>query len=400
MKKIFLLVLAVITLIGLIGCQNTTTAETPLATPTNEPTATSTPVPTATSTPVPTATNTPEPTATSTPEPTATSTPEPTATSTPVPTATSTPEPTATSTPVPTATSTPVPTATSTPVPTATSTPVPTATPTPEPKVDASVALSQYTEDQLLEAFIGKWRGISGPDDALIEKDHFYVEYSTMSVFSGEYLGDENTRYGKFDIDWVYEGVVVLDKRDNITFADSNLYNHEIEKVDGVWMDVTWDDEGKHYNPITFDLDSTERSSGYGETSSGEYFEAWYDAGVWTDGDAVYDEDDLTYMQVNEQVPAKTKALKFTSNGQTFYIYAGSVDSDFTYNDYLPVIEHHTSSGECDTYCFGLKDTGRVELIVEVYDDGFSSYAYEYEVEVLLTMSEALEDTKAEDIQD
>lgn len=73
-KKLFALI-TMFAVVGLVGCQNNTTAETPPATPTNGPTATSTPEPTSTPTPEPTATPTPEPTAT--PTPTCTPTPLP-----------------------------------------------------------------------------------------------------------------------------------------------------------------------------------------------------------------------------------------------------------------------------------------------------------------------------------
>jgi len=53
--------IAVLTIVGLVGCQNNTTSEPPIATPTNEPTATSIPEPTATPTPEPTLTPTPTP---------------------------------------------------------------------------------------------------------------------------------------------------------------------------------------------------------------------------------------------------------------------------------------------------------------------------------------------------
>ena len=308
MKKKFLLVLTVIALIGLVGCQNTTTAETPLATPTNEPTATSTPVPTATSTPEPTATSTPVPTATSTPVPTATSTPEPTATSTPVPTATSTPVPTATSTPVPTATSTPVPTATSTPVPTATPIPEATALPTPEPTIDANVALSQYTEDQLLDAVLGFWTN----DDwyeFTVEKDHITIE---------KYFYGDVTTY--VDVDWTYSGVVTLE--DRIVNYASNEYDREeidfgvyVTFENGVWSD----EKGRVYSS-----DQLIDGSGSGDTASAS---VEYVDGVWKDYDGnIYEESELDWASAFAEVKfgQKTKALKFTSDIGTFYLYRGS----------------------------------------------------------------------------
>lgn len=112
MKKKLLTTLTVIAVLGLTACQQNTSSDAPVATPTTEvtkapetPAATATVAPTEAPTEAPTAT--PEPTVTNTPAPTAT--PEPTATNTPVPTATPTLAPTATPTPEPTVVPTRVP---------------------------------------------------------------------------------------------------------------------------------------------------------------------------------------------------------------------------------------------------------------------------------------------------
>lgn len=137
MRKKILVILAVVSIIGIVGCQTTnnevanpqeataTPAVEATATPSVDVTPTAKPEPTET----PVATATPEATPTVVPEVAPTAEPTVAPTETPVPTV----EPTATTTPVPTATSTPVPTATATPTVAPTATPVPTATSTPTP---------------------------------------------------------------------------------------------------------------------------------------------------------------------------------------------------------------------------------------------------------------------------
>ena len=79
MKKKFLFILTVATLLVLAGCQSAEQNDVPVVTPTTEASeATATPEPTATNTPAPTATNTPTQTNTPTPKPTNTPAPTPT----------------------------------------------------------------------------------------------------------------------------------------------------------------------------------------------------------------------------------------------------------------------------------------------------------------------------------
>ena len=136
MKRKSLLLLAVVVVLALTGCQQAVDTGSPAVTSTSGPVATQpaeqkdTTEPTAT--PAPTATSTVAPTATNTPAPTATSTPTPAPTNTPTPTPTNTPTPTPTNTPTPTPTNTPTPTPTNTPTPKPTNTPTP--TPSPKPK--------------------------------------------------------------------------------------------------------------------------------------------------------------------------------------------------------------------------------------------------------------------------
>ena len=382
MKKKFLLVLAVIALIGLIGCQNTTTAETPSATPTSEPTATSTPAPTATNTPVPTAT------------------------------------------------STPVPTATNTPVPTATSTPVPTATPT--PTVDANVALSQYTEKQLLDAVSGFWTNEDWYEIAIAE-GHLKIEIKDYSRGYSEV---------KADTDWKYEGLVTLEGRcltskdaEAVAYVDSvyvmlengvwtdwdgNVYSDEdvtdregyVESIyvdavvvgavyaDGVWKDA----EGNVYkdkkayvsNFYIGEVYVEMREDGIWEGSDGSIYEkrdgAWHEYltdnvyelddmtqvngtvyisegyyereadyveyidGVWTDWDGnVYPEEDVIdiygYVVPNIELDTKTRALKFTSDGYEFYLYRGAV---FNVGSGLLIIERkNIATDKTGTIAYG-----------------------------------------------
>jgi hypothetical protein len=126
-KRIVIVVVALVAIIGLMACSAGTliSRTEPTATPTKTPKPTFTITPTPTNTPIPT--DTPTPTATFTPTPEATNTPI-------VYTATPTVPPTATDTPMPTATNTPRPTQRPTRRPTArpTQPPPPTNTPAPQ----------------------------------------------------------------------------------------------------------------------------------------------------------------------------------------------------------------------------------------------------------------------------
>lgn len=194
MKKKIVAVIAVVTVLGLAGCQN--------AVSTNEPGTTATGAPTKEAEPTKAAI--PEPTKAATPEPTEAATLEPTKAVTPEPTKAATPEPTKETTPEPTKVPTPEPTKAATPEPTKAATPEPTKVPTPEPTKEPEkpadkngcsdvITAVDYTSDK---GVITSYNEDTGTEEVLayLHKDglKFYEGGESHSAIFGSSL------YGKY----------------------------------------------------------------------------------------------------------------------------------------------------------------------------------------------------------
>lgn len=80
--------------------------------------------------------------------------------------------------------------------------------PTENVRAEEAVALSEYTEEQLLTAFLGNWEGDLGAS-VVIKKDHVTIEKKPTWIDAGLNL----------DTDWTYEGMVELEGR-RLTYAD------------------------------------------------------------------------------------------------------------------------------------------------------------------------------------
>ncbi len=73
-------------------------------------------------------------------------------------------------------------------------------------KADEAVALSEYTENQLLAAFMGEWEGVNRGEYAILSRNH-------IKMWNDEY--DKTF----IDIDWTYEGLVEVETN-KLTWAD------------------------------------------------------------------------------------------------------------------------------------------------------------------------------------
>lgn len=180
--------------------------------------------------------------------------------------------------------------------------------PTATAKADEAVALSEYTEEQLLQAILGFWTN----DDSYeftVEKEHILIERY--------FYGDVTTFV---DVDWSYSGVVTLEER-IVSYANSEYEREEIDFgvyvtfENGVWSDK----KGRIYSS-----DQLIDGSGSGATASAS---VEYVDGVWKDYDGnVYEESELEGASAVAEVKfgQKTKALKFASDIGAFYLYRGS----------------------------------------------------------------------------
>ncbi len=194
--RIIVILLIVILTMGISGLgyymltKPTTSAFTPIPTPTSSPTPIPTPTSSPTPIPTPTSSPTPIPTPTSSPTPI----PTPTSSPTPIPTPTSSPTPiptpTSSPTPIPTPTSspTPIPTPTSspTPIPTPTSSPTPiptpTVTPTPSPEPSPTWLPGQIPA---VNATASSFNGITyGPLNAIDGIESTSSFWGTASILS------------------------------------------------------------------------------------------------------------------------------------------------------------------------------------------------------------------------
>lgn len=73
-------------------------------------------------------------------------------------------------------------------------------------KADEAVALSEYTENQLLTAFMGEWEGADRGQYAILSRNH-------IKMWNDEY--DKTV----IDTDWTYEGLVEVETN-KLTYAD------------------------------------------------------------------------------------------------------------------------------------------------------------------------------------
>lgn len=209
--------------------------------------------------------------------------------------------------------------------------------PTATAKADEAVALSEYTEEQLLEAFLGEWS--SERCTCIIEKGHLLVKDTWREEVN-------------VDTDWSYEGVVELEGRVLTPEDIENVMNGDIrlEKVDGTWID----EEGNVYD----EKDVTKTSGGI----EGVYVEAVYESvvyedGVWKDKTGnVYEEENVILgdFYIGEVlVTSREDGLREGSNGSVYEYIDGAWHEYLTDNVYER------------------KDITPVDGIVRVSEDGW-----------------------------
>lgn len=178
--------------------------------------------------------------------------------------------------------------------------------PTATAKADEAVALSEYTEEQLLTAFMGEWDVDGYVEHAILSRNHIKVWDSVYDLELGKTVEQVYV-----DTDWTYEGLVEVETK--LTYEDWEAWMNRyiyLEKVDGTWVDR----DGNVYDEK--DVTKTE-----GEIE-GVFVD--YVDGAWKDDDGnVYAEESLDYIygEIELRLDIKTKALKFTGSGYVVHLY-------------------------------------------------------------------------------
>ena len=202
LRLVFLLVLGILTLGVIVGCDE------------EEPTAAPEPTQPTSRTDTPQLPDSPRPT--STPEPTATPVPEPTATPIPQPTATPAPEPTATPTPAPT----PVP-----PTPAPTPTPVATAAPTPvSSATDGAPERNDAVPPHIIVG-IASIDGTPAPAGTVVTAHAGELEVASSAVVGDSGNFSFSIPYPDAEVTFKVRGITALNAVVNTEIGGSTLLN-------------------------------------------------------------------------------------------------------------------------------------------------------------------------------